>query len=160
MSSNRNVVIRRAVDQDLTAIVALLADDELGATRESPDNLAPYRRAFEVIDLDQHQLLVVAERNEVVVATMQLSRLAGLSRQGAFRAQIEGVRVASSERGSGLGGYLMEWAVDQARRWGCQVVQLTSDKSRRDAHRFYQRLGFTPSHEGFKLTITPDPSGD
>ena len=153
MSTLQNVVIRRATEKDLASIVALLADDELGAQRESADDLTPYRRAFEVIDDDQHQLLVVAEREGVVVATMQLSRLAGLSRQGAFRAQIEGVRVAGSERGNGLGGYLMEWAVSQARRWGCQVVQLTSDKSRRDAHRFYERLGFTASHEGFKLTI-------
>jgi ribosomal protein S18 acetylase RimI-like enzyme len=153
VSSHPDVVIRRATESDLAPIVAMLADDELGAQRESPDDLTPYRRAFEEIDVDPHQLLVVAERDGVVVGTMQLSRLAGLSRKGSSRAQIEGVRVASSERGNALGRHLMEWAADQARAWGCQIVQLTSDKSRTDAHRFYERLGFTASHEGFKLSI-------
>lgn len=155
----QDVVIRRAVEDDLPSIVALLADDELGAQRESPHDLAPYRRAFAVIDADPHQLLVVAESDGVVVATLQLSRLAGLSRRGSTRAQIEGLRVAGSRRGQALGQALMKWALEQARSWGCHLVQLTSDKSRPDAHRFYDWLGFVASHEGYKLQLDAPPSG-
>lgn len=147
------MLIRRATASDLAAIVALLADDDIGVGRESPDDLTPYQRTFEIIDADKHELLVVAERNGEVIGTLQLSLLPGLSRRGAFRAQIEGVRVASSERGNALGVYLIEWAIDQARSWGCQLVQLTSDKRRVDAHRFYERVGFTATHEGFKLPL-------
>jgi GNAT superfamily N-acetyltransferase len=153
VSTPDGVVIRRATVPDLAAIVALLADDDLGAGRESPGDLTPYRRAFDLIDGDRHQLLVVADRAGLVIGTMQLSLLAGLSRRGASRAQIEGVRVAGSERGNSLGAALMDWAIAQARDWGCQLVQLTSDKTRTDAHRFYQRLGFIASHEGFKLPL-------
>ncbi|MGB8994388.1 MAG: GNAT family N-acetyltransferase [Pseudonocardiaceae bacterium] len=153
MNNHDDVVIRRATASDLAAIVALLVDDEIAVGRESPDDLTPYQRAFEVIEADKHELLVVAERNGEVIGTVQLSLLPGLSRRGAFRAQIEGVRVASSERGNALGVYLLEWAIDQARSWGCQLVQLTSDKRRVDAHRFYERIGFTATHEGFKLTL-------
>lgn len=149
--------IRSATRADVPAIVALLADDPLGAQRESlggsPEELEPYLRAFAVLDADPHQVLVVADRDGVVVGTAQLSLLAGLSRQGATRAQIEGVRVAASERGSGLGTTLIEWAVGEARERGCALVQLTSDKSRVDAHRFYERLGFTATHEGFKRQL-------
>jgi len=145
--------IRRAVADDVAAIVALLADDQLGASRETPDDLTPYRRAFAVIDADPREELVVAERAGEVVGTLQLTLLPGLSRRGATRAQIEGVRVASSERGSGLGTELIAWAVAEATRRGCHLVQLTSDASRTDAHRFYERLGFVPSHIGFKRTL-------
>ncbi|MGB9281462.1 MAG: GNAT family N-acetyltransferase, partial [Pseudonocardiaceae bacterium] len=96
MDNHDDVVIRRATASDLAAIVALLVDDEIGVGRESPDDLTPYQRAFEVIAADKHELLVVAERNGEVIGTVQLSLLPGLSRRGAFRAQIEGVRVASS----------------------------------------------------------------
>ncbi|TDQ04274.1 GNAT family N-acetyltransferase [Labedaea rhizosphaerae] len=145
--------IRTATREDVPAIVALLADDPLGAQRESVDNLEPYYAAFDRIDTDPHQVLVVADRDGAVVGTAQLSLLAGLSRRGAVRAQIEGVRVSSTERGSGLGTTLIEWAVDEARTRGCALVQLTSDKSRVDAHRFYLRLGFDATHEGFKLML-------
>jgi ribosomal protein S18 acetylase RimI-like enzyme len=148
------VIIRRATAEDVPAIVALLADDELGASRESPDDLAPYLRAFEAVDAAGHEVLAVAERDGEVVGTLQLTVLRGLSRRGAARAQIEGVRVASSARGQGLGERLVRWAVEEARARGCAVVQFTSDKSRVDAHRFYRRLGFTQSHEGFKLALS------
>lgn len=152
-NNHDDVVIRRATASDLAAIVALLADDEIGVGRESPDDLTPYQRTFEVIESDQHELLMVAERNGGIIGTLQLSLLPGLSRRGAFRAQIEGVRVAGSERGNALGAYLIEWAINEARSWGCQSVQLTSDKTRVDAHRFYERVGFTATHEGFKLML-------
>lgn len=148
------IALRRATVVDVPAIVALLADDELGARRESPHDLAPYLAAFAVIDADPHQLLIVAQRGVDVVATLQLSYLPGLSRRGATRSQIEGVRVASSERGNALGTHLMRWCIAQSRQWNCQVVQLTSDKTRTDAHRFYERCGFTATHEGFKLDLS------
>jgi ribosomal protein S18 acetylase RimI-like enzyme len=148
------LTIRRATAEDVPEIVAMLADDELGALRESPDDLAPYERAFAAIDASDHDVLVVAERDGVVVGTLQLTVLRGLSRRGASRAQIEAVRVASTARGEGLGERLVRWAVDEAKARGCAVVQLTSDKSRVDAHRFYLRLGFVQSHEGFKLPLS------
>jgi GNAT superfamily N-acetyltransferase len=148
-----DVQFRRATEADLPVVVAMLADDVLGATRESPDDLAPYLAAFKAIDADPNQFLVSAVRDGEVVGTMQLTFLPGLSRKGATRAQIEGVRVRSTERGTGLGSQLMVWAIDQARERGCNLVQLTSDTARADAHRFYEQLGFTASHLGFKLAL-------
>ncbi|QDY77223.1 GNAT family N-acetyltransferase [Streptomyces qinzhouensis] len=145
--------IRSATRDDIAAIVAMLADDPLGATRESPDDLAPYRSAYERLQSDPNQLLVVADRDGEVVGTLQLTIIPGLSRKGSTRSIIEGVRIHSSERGHGLGARLVEWAVDESRRQGCQLVQLTSDSARTDAHRFYERLGFTGSHVGFKLEL-------
>ncbi len=147
------VTVRRATEQDLTAIVTMLADDILGADRETPNDLAPYLAAFEVIDADPHQRLMVAERDGRPVGTLQLTILPGLSRRAATRALIEAVRVARDERGSGLGEQLLTWAVDEARRNNCFIVQLTTDKSRTDAHRFYEKLGFEPTHVGYKLTL-------
>ena len=147
------VRIQEATAGDVPGIVALLADDPLGATRETPGDLGPYQAAFAVVDADPRQLLVVAERDGRVVGTLQLTLLPGLARVGALRAQVEAVRVARDERGSGLGRVLLQWAVDEARRRGCALVQLTSDGSRVDAHRFYERLGFVPSHVGFKLAL-------
>ncbi|WP_030780107.1 GNAT family N-acetyltransferase [Streptomyces sp. NRRL S-920] len=145
--------IRPAVAADLPAIVEMLADDPLGASRESPDDLTPYVTAFQRLADDPNQHLVVAAREGRVVGTLQLTIIPGLSRQGATRSLIEGVRVHADERGSGLGKRFMEWAVEESRRQGCQLVQLTSDTSRADAHRFYERLGFTASHLGFKLQL-------
>lgn len=146
-------IIRRAVASDVPAIVALLADDPLGAKRESLDDLAPYLQAFEQIDRDLAQLQVVMERSHVIVVTMQLTFLACLSRRGGTRAQIEAVRVSSSERGGGLGRLLIEWGIEQSHNHGCTMVQLTADVTRTDAHRFYLNLGFEQSHAGFKLTL-------
>lgn len=148
-----DVQFRRATEADLPAIVAMLADDVLGATRESPDDLTPYLAAFKGIEADPNQFLVVADRDGEVVGTMQLTFLPGLSRKGATRAQIEAVRVRGTERGTGLGSRLMVWAIDQARDRGCNLVQLTSDTARTDAHRFYEQLGFAASHLGFKLSL-------
>jgi GNAT superfamily N-acetyltransferase len=145
--------IRAAVTEDVPAIVAMLADDPLGAQRESPDDPAPYLAALERLSADQNQHLVVAVREGQVVGTLQLTIVPGLSRRGATRSIIEGVRVHADERGSGLGTQLVEWAIEESRRRHCQLVQLTSDSTRTDAHRFYERLGFTASHIGFKLPL-------
>ncbi|WP_151477279.1 GNAT family N-acetyltransferase [Streptomyces albicerus] len=145
--------IRPAVAEDVPAIVAMLADDPLGAQRESPDDLTPYLTALERLSRDPNQHLVVAVREGRVVGTLQLTIIPGLSRKGATRSIIEGVRVHADERGSGLGTRFIEWAVDRSRSKGCQLVQLTSDVTRTDAHRFYERLGFTASHVGFKLQL-------
>lgn len=148
-----NLVIRRAVVDDIPALILLLADDALGATRESPANLTPYQQAFAAIDADPNQLLIAAERDQVIIGTMQLTFLRGLSHQGATRCQIEAVRIAAPLRGQGLGSELIRWAIDCARERGCALVQLTSHNNRIDAHRFYERLGFSRSHAGFKLAL-------
>lgn len=145
--------IRSATEGDLPAIVAMLADDPLGAARESPDDLTPYLAAFKRLADDPHQRVVVAVRENRVVGTLQLTIVPGLSRQGATRSIIEGVRVHADERGSGLGTQFIRWAIEESRRENCQLVQLTSDVTRTDAHRFYERLGFTASHVGFKLSL-------
>ncbi|MDN3023737.1 GNAT family N-acetyltransferase [Streptomyces sp. S.PB5] len=145
--------IRAAVAADVPSIVAMLADDPLGAQRESPDDLAPYLSALERLAADPNQHLVVAVREGRVVGTLQLTIIPGLSRRGSTRSIIEAVRIHADERGSGLGTQLIEWAVDESRRQDCQLVQLTSDATRTDAHRFYERLGFEASHVGFKLPL-------
>jgi GNAT superfamily N-acetyltransferase len=145
--------IRAAAADDVPAIVAMLADDPLGAQRESPDDLTPYLAALERLSTDPNQHLVVAVREGRVVGTLQLTIIPGLSRRGATRSIVEGVRIHADERGSGLGTQLIEWAIEESRNEGCQLVQLTSDKTRADAHRFYERLGFTASHTGFKLQL-------
>ncbi|MBK3576581.1 GNAT family N-acetyltransferase [Streptomyces sp. MBT65] len=145
--------IRAAVTEDVPAIVGMLADDPLGAQRESPDDLTPYLAALDRLTADPNQHLVVAVREGRVVGTLQLTVVPGLSRKGATRSIIEAVRIHADERGSGLGTRLIEWAIAESRGQGCQLVQLTSDVTRTDAHRFYERLGFTASHVGFKLPL-------
>ncbi|MFD8142339.1 GNAT family N-acetyltransferase [Streptomyces sp. NPDC059708] len=153
MSENPEPVVRPATEADLPAIVAMLADDPLGATRESPDDLAPYTAALKRLTEDPNQHVMVAVRGDRVVGTLQLTIVPGLSRRGSTRSIIEGVRVHADERGGGLGTRFIEWAVARSREEGCRLVQLTSDVSRTDAHRFYERLGFTASHVGFKLQL-------
>jgi GNAT superfamily N-acetyltransferase len=148
-------IIRRALAADVEHIVALLADDPLGTARERPGD-PRYAEAFARLDADPHQLLAVAESGGEVVGTLQLTFIAGLSRLGATRAQIEAVRVRADQRGGGLGRRLVEWAVQQARERGCALIQLTSDASRTDAHRFYARLGFAATHVGMKLVLQVD----
>lgn len=151
-----DVDLRRAKIGDLRAIVELLADDPLGSSRErgaAEADLQPYRDAFRAIEADAGQLLVVVVAGDDIVGTMQLSFIPGLSRRGALRAQIEAVRVRGDYRSQGLGRLMFEWAIGEARRQHCSLVQLTTDKSRADAHRFYDRLGFIASHEGLKLEL-------
>ena len=147
--------VRRAVRADVPAIVDLIAADQIGAARDGGADLEPYERAFDAIDGDPAQLLVVVTEpaGGAVVATLQLTVIPGLARRGSRRGQIEAVRVRADLRGRGLGQALMSWAIDEARRRGCTLIQLTSDKRREDAIRFYGRLGFTASHEGLKLRV-------
>ena len=145
-------VLREARREDVPEIVALLADDAIGAGREGPADDA-YYAAFALIAADPGNQLLVAEAAGRIVGTLQLTIIAGLSRHGMLRAQIEGVRVAAGQRGQGLGGRMIEWAIEVARERGCGLVQLTSDKRRPDAVRFYESLGFTASHEGLKLSL-------
>jgi GNAT superfamily N-acetyltransferase len=149
------VSFRAAAAPDLTTIVALLADDPIGRGRE---NLGPqlddrYREAFAAIERDPNQLLAVADRSGDVIGVLQLSFIPGLTRRGMWRGQIEGVRVAASERASGIGRAMLEWAIEECRRRGCGLVQLTSDKRRSAAHGFYEALGFEATHQGYKLSL-------
>lgn len=151
-----DLTIRLARRADLPAIVRMLADDALGATREQYTDPLPeeYVRAFEAIDGDPNQELIVVEAADgAVIGTLQLTFLAGISHRGAWRAQIEGVRVDAGHRSGGIGRRMILWAVERARARGCRMVQLTSDKSRSDAIRFYAKLGFVASHEGMKLRL-------
>ncbi|NSY99645.1 GNAT family N-acetyltransferase [Agrobacterium tumefaciens] len=150
-----DIKLRPARVGDLPGIVALLSDDMLGKSREDASTpLNPrYLAAFESISTDPNQIQLVAELGEELVGTLQLTLIPSLSRLGTWRGQIEGVRVAAEHRGSGLGQKMFDWAIEESRVRGCTLVQLTTDKSRHDAHRFYERLGFTASHIGYKLNI-------
>lgn len=144
---------RHACREDLPRLVELLADDALGSTREvSGATIAPtYDEAFNAIDADPHQELVVLELDgSGVVGMLQITYTPYLTYQGGWRATVEGVRIARSERGQGLGRALMEDAMERARRRGCHMLQLTTDRQRPDAVRFYEGLGFANSHDGFK----------
>jgi ribosomal protein S18 acetylase RimI-like enzyme len=154
--SDGNLLLRRARRQDVPAIVRLLADDPLGATREASGTgelPAAYWRAFEAIDADPRQLLVVAELDGHVVGTLQLSFIPSLTYRGGERAQIEAVRVDAGSRDRGLGRAMVGWAIEHVRARGCRLVQLTTDQRRPDALRFYQSLGFRTTHAGMKLPL-------
>ncbi|BBH64160.1 N-acetyltransferase [Actinoplanes sp. OR16] len=148
---------RIATRADVPAVLDLLADDDI--TRERgygtvPEHIdAAIWRAFEAIDADDRNELIVAVDGDEVIGTCQLTFIPGLSRGGGERMLIEAVRIHSARRGEGLGGELIRWTVERARERGCRMAQLTTDKKRTDAHRFYAKLGFTASHEGFKKTL-------
>lgn len=146
---------RDADREDLTAIIELLADDPLGALRELLTNPLPqsYLDAFDAISADPNNRLIVAVLGGQIAGTMQLTFLPGLSHQGSWRCQIEGVRISKSFRSQGVGRRMIEWAIGQAAERGCRFVQLTSDKTRSDALRFYENLGFKASHAGMKLRL-------
>jgi ribosomal protein S18 acetylase RimI-like enzyme len=154
MTAPSSITIRRARRDDVGTIVAMLADDPLGSARERLENPLPpsYLRAFEAVDRDPNVQLVVAQDGEVdVVGCLQLCILPGLSSQGASRGLIEDVRVATSYRSRGIGEQLVQWAVAEARKRGCKLVELLTHQTRIDAQRFYVRLGFQPSHVGMTL---------
>lgn len=149
------ITFRRAQAADLPAIISMLADDDLGSTREDaslPVN-QKYRAAFDAIDKDLNQYLAVVEQANEIIGCLQLTFIPGLSRLGMWRGQIESVRIASSHRGSGLGRKMFEWAITECRKRGCELVQLTTDKARPEALKFYEKLGFKASHEGMKLSL-------
>ncbi|MFG1651383.1 GNAT family N-acetyltransferase [Micromonospora sp. NPDC049275] len=148
-----DVTYREAVRADLPAVIALLADDVLGKARDFTEVDEAYERAFADISADPRNLLIVAEQGGELVGCLQITYVPGLGRHGAERSLIEAVRVRSDRRGQGLGRELMTWAIEQARERGCALVQLTTDKTRADAHRFYLGLGFVASHEGMKLPL-------
>ncbi len=146
---------RQATRDDLSAIVALLADDALGRGREDARlPLDPrYTAAFDTIAADPNQSLVVADLGGTVVGCLQISVITTLSHRGALRGQIEGVRVAREHRGKGFGHRMIVWALAECEARGCGMVQLSTSKSRIDARRFYASLGFEASHEGMKLML-------
>jgi ribosomal protein S18 acetylase RimI-like enzyme len=146
---------RAATADDLPKIIAMIADDQLGQTRDNANVPLDqrYLDAFAAIARDPNQRLVVATQDGSVIGCMQITFIPGLSRRGAWRGHIESVRVARARRGRGIGTAMFEWAIGECRRHGCNLVQLFTDKSREDAHRFYERLGFKSSHEGMKLAL-------
>ena len=149
------VTYRDATAADLPAIIRLLAEDQIGGRKDDPSEpLDPvYAAVFAAIDGDPNQRLIVAEIDGAIAGTMQLSFLPGLLNRGAWRGQIEAVRIAADLRGKGLGADMIGWAVGQCRARGCFMAQLTSNNDRVAAHRFYERLGWTKSHVGFKLYL-------
>lgn len=149
-------MIRKALRRDVRAIIAMIALDPLGSRREKFEDPLPevYYKAFEVIDSDPHQELMVYESDSgKVIGVFQLSFIQYLTYQGGVRAQIEGVRVHKDIRGQGLGEEMFRWAINRAKEKGAHLLQLTTDKQRPEALRFYEKLGFVPSHEGMKLPI-------
>jgi len=155
-----NIQFGKARKQDLSAIIDMLVDDPLGSQRESENtDLKAYESAFQHIENDPNNELIVArdegpddsKQKREIIAVLQLTYMPSLTYQGSWRAQIEGVRVHKDYRGQGLGESIFQWAIERSQQKGCKIIQLTSDKKRPDAIRFYEKLGFKASHEGFKL---------
>ncbi|GLQ07263.1 GNAT family N-acetyltransferase [Sneathiella chinensis] len=153
---SEKITIRKAREQDILGIVRLLADDPLGAQRETAtEPLALfYRDAFAKMERQEGNDYYIAEEDGQILGCMQVTMIAGLSRKGMTRCQIEGVRIASDCRSAGVGRHMIKYAIRLAKQAGCGLVQLTTDKTREDAHRFYEKLGFEPSHVGMKLDLT------
>ena len=150
-----DIAFRVATIKDLDGIVKMLADDALGSEREKYEHPLPtsYVKAFDAIAEDPNNELIVACRGDGIIGVLQITFIPYLTYQGGWRATIEGVRTSSSERGKGVGTKLIQWAIERSKERGCHLVQLTTDKKRGDALRFYERLGFVASHEGMKLKI-------
>ncbi|MCX6079637.1 MAG: GNAT family N-acetyltransferase [Chloroflexi bacterium] len=150
-----DIIFRLAIRDDLPEIVRMLADDELGRQREDYKLPLPdcYFEAFEMIEGSSFFELIVAELSGHIVGSLQLIYIPSLSYKGGLRAQVESVRVDEHLRGQGIGKCMMEWAIERARQHGAHILQLTTHHTRKDAHRFYERLGFTGSHLGMKLSL-------
>lgn len=154
MLTHKNIRFRKATDEDLLAIVEMIADDELGKTRENFQIPLPieYLSAFEKIDSDKNQELVVVEDKDFeVIGTLQLSFIQYLTYQGGIRVQIEAVRIRKDKRGLGIGKLMFEWAINRAKDKKAHLLQLTTDKKRPKAIKFYEDLGFKATHEGMKI---------
>ncbi|TSB45922.1 GNAT family N-acetyltransferase [Alkalicoccobacillus porphyridii] len=149
------MIFRKAIVYDLPEIVRMLADDELGSKREQYEDPLPtaYYEAFQEMENQQGNQVLVAVENEQLLGFLQLTFIPGLSRLGMKRAQIEGVRVDQKHRGKGVGEKLFKEAISLSKKENCSMVELTTDKKRKDAHRFYERLGFESSHDGMKLHL-------
>ncbi|MBC8345965.1 MAG: GNAT family N-acetyltransferase [Candidatus Marinimicrobia bacterium] len=149
------VQFREARITDLNTIVKMLADDDLGASRERYESPVPssYSNAFESINKDPNNTLLLALLNDEIVGVLQLTFIPNLTYQGSWRSMIEGVRVSTKFRSKGIGQSLIQEAIRQSKAQGCRMVQLTTDKTRPDAIRFYESLGFISSHEGMKLHL-------
>jgi GNAT superfamily N-acetyltransferase len=150
-----NIIFRKANRTDVPEIARLLMDDNLGSSREQYNDNIPssYYSAFDAINLDKNNYLVVAELDGKIIDTMQLTFITYLTYQGGKRLQIEGVRIDKTVRGQGIGQEMFKWAIDKAKEEGCHVVQLTTDKKRPEALKFYKKLGFVDSHEGLKFHL-------
>jgi ribosomal protein S18 acetylase RimI-like enzyme len=150
-----NLEFRQAKSEDLPEIVRLLADDFLGATRERYENPLPesYIKAFEEIEADKNNELIVAEKDGSIAGTLQITFTPSISFQGGKRATVESVRVDGKYREQGIGKELMLWAIERAKKENCHILQLTTNADRADAHRFYENLGFKGSHLGMKLYL-------
>lgn len=158
----QELLLRRADLADLDALMALLADDPISASRgdlAKESDLPAYERALaDLIDDPANEILLVVDAAEAVIATMQLTRIPGMARRGSTRLLVEAVRVSSALRSGGVGTAMMRWVTDVAApATGSSIVQLTSDEARVDAHRFYERLGFVGSHRGFKYAVDAAP---
>jgi len=148
------VIFREATEADLGAIIGLMTDDPLGATRESGEgSVGTYANAFAEIVPDPNNMVIVVEDDSAIVGTFQITFIANLSFEGGRRALIEAVRIADSHQGRGLGRQMMEHGVAMARERGCKIVQLTSNRQREGAIAFYEKIGFEPTHVGFKLYL-------
>jgi GNAT superfamily N-acetyltransferase len=149
---------REAVSLDLSQLVSLLADDELGSKREDPSMPinSRYIDAMKSILADPNNELIVVQKQASIVGMLQLTFIPYLTHIGSWRCLIEGVRIDKKFRGKGYGTCFFQWAIERARIKQCRIVQLTSDKQRPDALRFYESLGFRATHEGFKLDLTSD----
>jgi GNAT superfamily N-acetyltransferase len=152
---NQTVTFRLAKEQDLDRIVEMLADDVLGSKRECYQNPLPasYFNAFQAIQCDPNNELIVACLEDQIIGVQQITFTPYITHQGGWRATVEGVRTSSSHRGLGLGSKMIQWAIQRAKERGCHLIQLTTDKKRPDAKRFYEQLGFTATHEGMKLKL-------
>ncbi|MDQ6787109.1 MAG: GNAT family N-acetyltransferase [Acidobacteriota bacterium] len=152
---NMNLKFRQATREDLPEIIRMLSDDFLGARRERYENPLPdsYVKAFEEIAADKNNELIVAESGGEIVGTLQITFTPSISFQGGKRATVESVRVDAERRGQGIGKQLMLWAIERAREENCFAMQLTTNTDRKDAHRFYEDLGFKGSHLGMKLYL-------
>jgi GNAT superfamily N-acetyltransferase len=150
-----SLTYRKAVEADLPFIVKLLSDDAVRATDDRPDEpFHPrYVAALRELEIDPNQMMMLAMLGDETVGTIQLTFIPGISGLGTKRCLLEAVHIAPTHRSKGLGSQMIQWAIEQARQRGCGMVQLTSNKKRLDAHRFYERLGFLKSHEGFKYYL-------
>ena len=155
MNKIKGLLFRKATEEDLPEVLGMIANDQLGMTREKFELPLPmsYVKAFHIITKDANQEITVCELDNEIVGTFQLSYIQYLTYQGGMRVLVEAVRVKNSQRGKGIGRQMFEYIIDRAREKGAHMVQLTSNKKRTESLKFYESLGFEGSHEGYKLHL-------